>query len=457
MLNANRSVAELPIATSLADIQALTQPHNPQQTPVTGYLLKTYPKLSETFILNEILELERQGVHLHLFSLRQPAEGKTHADVAQVKAPVTYLPSLLPQFQFGDAIALLKAHAQLFWQSPKRYWKAWRFHRDRPETKRLNEFLQAGDLALTLQTLGITHLQAHFANVPTATTEIAQQFWEFTYSIFAHAKDIYLTEPDVLDRRMAKAKFVLTCTGFNHQHLKGLSTSDTPIHLSYHGINFDRFKPSSTKPVSNPPVILSVGRLCEKKGFPYLIQACQQLKQQGHSFHCKIVGYGELQSSLQQLIQDLDISDVVSLVGKMDQDELVEMYQSASAFVLPCQVMENGDRDGIPNVLLEAMAMELPVVSTDISGIAEVVKTGENGILVPEKNVGAIALALAEILTQPALAQQWGKAGRQRVLQQFSLEQNVGEIRDLLTPKSLRPNAVSSPHSAPRQESLIHS
>jgi glycosyltransferase involved in cell wall biosynthesis len=396
-----------------------------------GYLLKTYPKLSETFILNEILELEKQGVQLHLFSLRQSREDKVHPDVYRVNASVTYIPSMLPDFNLQALIKLLVAHGQLFWQSPGRYWRAWQFHRHRPETKRLNEFLQAGYLALTLQKLGIAHLQAHFANVPTATAEIAQQFTGLSYSIFAHAKDIYLTKPEILDRRITSAEFILTCTHFNHQYLKLISTSDTPIYLSYHGINFDRFYPSTVKPKTDPPLILSVGRLCEKKGFRYLIMACHQLKAQGYSFRCEIVGYGEQHTELTELIQRLDLTDRVFLVGKKDQDELVRCYQQASLFVLPCQVLENGDRDGIPNVLLEAMAMELPVISTDISGISEVIENEVNGLLVEEKDTHALAAAIKTLLAQSQLRQQYGTAGRQKVVQQFSLDRNIAEIREL--------------------------
>jgi glycosyltransferase involved in cell wall biosynthesis len=401
--------------------------------PLIGYLMKTYPKLSETFILNEILELERQGVSLHLFSLRRSPKDKVHPDVARVRAQVTYIPSLLPEFHIQDAFLLLKAHVQLFWKNPQRYLRAWKFHRHRPESKRLNEFLQGGYLATVLQKLGIHHVQAHFANVPTATTEIAQQFSDISYNIFAHAKDIYLTDPEVLDRRIASAKFTLTCTAFNRRYLQAISTSSTPIYLSYHGIDFDRFTPPVAKPQTDRPLILSVGRLCEKKGFPYLIQACHQLKRQGHQFQCEIVGYGELQDLLQQMITDLGLADVVSLAGKMDQDELVQVYKRTSVFVLPCQVMENGDRDGIPNVLLEAMAMEIPVVSTDISGISELIEPGVNGILVPEKDSWAIAHALETMLENPKEVRKWGKNGRDRVLRQFSLENNVAEIRMLLS------------------------
>ncbi|NJK69533.1 MAG: colanic acid biosynthesis glycosyltransferase WcaL [Microcoleus sp. CSU_2_2] len=408
-----------------------------------GYLLKTYPKLSETFILNEILELERQGVSLHLFSLRKPTDEKNHPDVDKVKASVTYIPTLLPNFNFEDLISLLKSHWQLLSQSPGKYWQALQFHLQRPEKKRWNEFLQAGYLAATMQKLGLSHLQAHFANVPTATTEIAKIFGDFSYNIFAHAKDIYLTEAEILDRRIRSAEFVLTCTGFNHRHLQSVSQSNTPIYLSYHGIDLTRFTSAFAKQETEFPLMLSVGRYCEKKGFPYLIEACRQLKQQGHKFQCDLVGYGPLQAELEQLIADLDVADVVSLAGKMTQDELVKVYERASIFVLPCQVMENGDRDGIPNVLLEAMAMEIPVVSTDISGIGELVESGENGFLVPEKNPPALAEALEKLLTQPELRAQFGKAGRQRVLQQFSLERNVIEIRKLFD-KMLNLNAISS-------------
>jgi glycosyltransferase involved in cell wall biosynthesis len=399
---------------------------------IIGYVMKSYPKISETFILNEILELERQGVQLHLFSLRPCPDIRSHPDVAQVKADVTYIPQLRQnkKYKLDRVQALLGAQCYWLINAPIAYRTAFIFYKN--ESLDWEDFLQAAFLAKRLQQLRITHLQVHFANLPTAIVEIAQILYPFTFNIFAHAKDIYLTLPEILDRRIKKSEFVLTCTGFNAQHLRQVSTSSTPILLSYHGINFTRFTPNlAVRKQSQVPVIMSVGRFCEKKGFPYLLQACSQLKKSGYLFQCVIIGYGEMQLELEQLITTLELSDVVSLPGKKTQDQLVDIYNEASLFVLPCLVTDDGDRDGIPNVLLEAMAMELPVVSTDISGISELVKNDWNGFLVQEKNSEALAQAIAKLITQSDLRQQFGQRGREKVLTDFNLTRNIGEIREL--------------------------
>ena len=402
--------------------------------PVIGYLLKCYPRFSETFILNEILELERQGVKLHIFSILPPQDNQRHADVAKVKAQVTYLPSLVPTFTFKSLFLLLIAHWQLFWQSPRGYLKTLRFYLNRPEKKRWKQFHQAGYLARELQKLEIAFCQTHFANVPAAVAELVYRFSNIPYSIFAHAKDIYLSQPEILARKIASAKFVLTCTGFNHQYLQSISTSKTPIHLSYHGLDLSKFSPQGDRPEFNSdlPLILSVGRFCEKKGFAYLIQACHLLKQKGYQFRCQIVGYGELQAEMEQAIEQLQLQEFITLVGKLTQDKLIELYHQADLFVLPCQITENGDRDGIPNVLLEAMAMKIPVISTPISGITELIEDHKTGLLVPQKDSQAIANAIEELINDPQMRQQLQQAGRTKVIQQFSLEENIKEIKTLL-------------------------
>lgn len=399
--------------------------------PKIGYLLKTYPKLSETFILNEILELEKQGMDIHIFSLRRHSDEKFHPNVAKVRANVTYIPSILPQPTDNDTLSLSKARSELIRQDGERYLRMLRFHHDRSEEKEQNEFLQACYLVRELQELGIAHLHAHFANVPTAVAELAHQFCGISYSITAHAKDIYLSKQKALDRRIKKAEFVLTCTEYNQKFLQGISTSPTPIYLSYHGLELARFQPRTDKQTNDVPLILSVGRFCEKKGFPYLLQACQLLKQKGHQFRSCIVGYGPMQADIEQMIQALQLGDVVTLPGKMTQDELIELYRKADIFALPCQITDDGDRDGIPNVLLEAMAMKVPVISTNISGIAELVEHMKNGILIPEKDPQSLAAELEHLMTQPQLMRQMGHVGREKVCQQFSLERNIEQIKDL--------------------------
>jgi len=405
--------------------------------PVIGYLLKTFPKLSETFILNEMLELERQGLNLHVFSLRKPQDACHHPAVSKLKAPVTYIPSLLPEGYHDGETDLLQS--QLAWEQndPAKLDRVLQFYCDRPEKRRLNEFLQGCYLAQVMERLGIDHLHVHFANVPAATAEIAQQLTGIPFSLTAHAKDIYLTDDVALDRRIRSAEFVLTCTEYNRRYLETVSTSDTPIYRSYHGIDLTRFHPHksyvATESGTQPPLkILSVGRFCEKKGFPDLLDACHQLQQMRVPFHCTIVGYGPLANQIQAQIAALGLEDHVTLAGKLTQTEVIEQYHCADVFVLPCVVTPDGDRDGIPNVLLEAMATGLPVVSTAISGITELVQSGENGLLVSERDAAAIATALIQLAQNPALRQDLGRAGCRTVHQNFTLEHNVGQVKHWL-------------------------
>ncbi|MEM6352206.1 MAG: glycosyltransferase [Cyanobacteria bacterium P01_D01_bin.14] len=411
--------------------------------PLIGFLLKTYPKLSETFILNEILELERQGLNLHIFSLRNRTDRRAHPGVAQVKAPVTYLPTLLPKFDAASETTLIETQLKLFNRDSATYLKALEFYLSRHEDRRLHEFLQGGYLAWQMQQLGVTHLHVHFANVPAATAEIAQFFCQIPYSITAHAKDIYLSDPAALDRRIGKAEFVLTCTDYNRRYLNNLSSSLTPIHLAYHGLDLSRFQPVP-KVNNDVPLIMSVGRFCEKKGFPYLLEALNTLKQIGQPFRSLIVGYGELEGQIRQQIHDLDLEEHVILLGKQTQDQLIEHYRQADVFVLPCLVTKDGDRDGIPNVLLEAMAMEIPVISTDISGISELVQPNQNGVLVPEKNALALTQALESLLRQPELQRPMGQAGRRSVLAKFGLSNNIGQVKDWLMQAVQHPRRLQS-------------
>jgi glycosyltransferase involved in cell wall biosynthesis len=414
-------------------------------TVMIGYLLKTYPKLSETFILNEILELERQGLRLHLFSLRSPSDSQCHPGVSQVKADVTYLPTLLPTFSWKDARSLLSAHLQLFWQHPLRYIRTLYFHGNRLEEKHWNEFWQGGYLALKMQQLDIDYLHVHFANIPAATAEIAKHFCGVPFSITAHAKDIYLSDSATLDRKFATAEFVLTCTNFNQQYLTKIANHNTPIRLAYHGLDLQRFAlnesdvcvanlagMASDSLAASVPHLLSVGRFCEKKGFFYLLEACHWLKQQGYAFRCTIVGYGPLQPQIERFIQEHHLTHTVHLAGKLTQDQLITLYHQADLFVLPCIITEDGDRDGIPNVLLEAMAMQIPVISTRISGIAELVDSGRTGILVPQKDATALAAAIEQLLSQPELRKQLGQAGCTKVRQCFALDRNVEQVKNLL-------------------------
>lgn len=405
-----------------------------------AYLLKTFPKLSETFVLNEILELERQGLELHIFSLREPSEAKVHAGVAQVAAGVTYIPYLgsltgihqTPPAVLAKVAQMFRDHGYVFLRHPVRYFRALSLYISQDVRKRY--FAQAGSLAKKLMQGEFTHLHAHFANEPASVAELAHHMTGCPYSFTAHAKDIYLTDRQELARKIASAEFLITCTGFNRNYLRELATGKTPIHLCYHGVDLGRFsaEPEEASKKIDPPLILSVGRFCEKKGFPYLLEACRRLKERGRQFACRIVGFGPLEKDLQELIRSLELQDSVVLAGKMTQDDLIKEYRRADLFVLPCLVADDGDRDGIPNVLVEAMAMRIPVVSTPVSGIGELVDHMENGVLSPEKDTEALAAAMETLLGDPQLRHRLGANGRAKVMERFSLDRSTAKVRGLL-------------------------
>ena len=410
-----------------------------------GFLVKTYPKLSETFILEEILGLERIGIDLHIFSLNPPQDAAVHAAFAQVKAPLTYL----PETTFSLTNLLTQAKRAL--RSPVRYAKTIWFALNRLEPNGLRDCLRAGVLAEKLAQQGIAHLHTHFISEPAGVAELVNRLTGMPFSISAHAKDIYLSDPQTLRRKLDAAKFTVTCTAYNRSHLASIAPSAN-IFRMYHGIDLARFPGADPACRANPPLILSVGRLREKKGFATLIKSCLALHLNGIAFRCEIVGYGEDQAKLQRLIDGYGLASTVVLAGKMTYAELIERYRHASLFVLPSQIAEDGDRDGIPNVLLEAMAMELPVVSTDVSGIPEVIQNGINGLLIPPQDAPALTNAITTILHDSKLCSSMGQAGRRLVDTMFCNNRNLLLLRDLFAGV---PRATAQQHIAVRQEGSL--
>jgi len=306
-----------------------------------------------------------------------------------------------------------------------------------PEKVFLKEFLQAGAIALhVLQSGRIRHLHAHFAHGATTIAMFVSQLCALPFSFTAHAKDIYqqkLNPGDLLPTKMHRAAFVVTCTAANKAHLTALCPQNVAIHTVYHGLDTAFFTPSVRSYGSNQvPVILAVGRLVAKKGFAYLVQACRHLKDQGYTFRCQIVGEADEQAdTITQLIHDLQLVDTVSLHPAVPHEELRHIYQHSTIFALPCQLVDDGDRDGIPNVLVEAMAMELPVVSTIVTGIPELIEPGVSGLLVPQKDAATLAEALAMLLKSPMLRQQLGKAARAKVCICFEARRNTVALHTL--------------------------
>jgi len=420
-----------------------------------AYVMNGYPRLSETFITHEIYQLERMGLPLRLFSVKREREEKVHPVVAAVRAPLTYLPdattlsgTTLARWMVRNLPVFWRGNAAVARRHPLRYLRTlaaalamcWRY-RPRGEGIRLRkvfvkEFLQAGQIAAELLRAGdVGHLHGHFCHGVATITWFASRLTGIPFSFTAHAKDIYqadLNPGDLLERKLNAARFVATCTCANASVLRARHSRPDEVHAIYHGLDTDYFSPVPQSGGQRMPIILSVGRFVEKKGFDHLIEACAHLKRDGVRFGCVIVGErGDAYDGICRLIEQRGLGDFVKLRGAVAQDELRDMYRLARVFALPCQVTADGDRDGFPNVLAEAMATGVPVVSTAISGIPEMIDDGAHGLLVQSGDARALADALRRVLGDDALHARLAKAGRQRVCERFDSRRTTLALRDL--------------------------
>jgi glycosyltransferase involved in cell wall biosynthesis len=396
-----------------------------------GYVLKRYPRLSETFIVQEILQMEARGADLALFPIMDPHEPLQNPAIHQVRAPVHYLQNSF----LRDLPGILRDHLRLLLRCPSGYRKASRhlLHSSGSRAS-LRAFAQAGRLACLAMDGGIQHLHAHFAHNPASITRYASLFTDIPYSFTAHAKDLYLSRPNSLINKAELATFITTCTGFNEAYLKKILPPHlhAKIHVVYHGVDTQRFTPLPTRRDHAIPRIVSVVRLVPKKGYEFLIEAGNILHTRAIPFRLHIYGGGELRDVLQERIVSAGLDGIVRLHGACTQEELIEVYRDSDIFALAPVVTENGDRDGIPNVLLEAMSAGLPPVITAISGIPEVVTDGINGKLVPPANPEALADKLAELLVSTRLRKRIGDEARASVVTAFDARNNVRALASLL-------------------------
>jgi glycosyltransferase involved in cell wall biosynthesis len=391
-----------------------------------GYVLKMYPRFSETFILNELLELERQGVEVRIFSLRSPNDGVFHADVARVRARVTYVPMVW----LRNAHAFVGPHARLLASGPARYARG--VLRLLARATSLRTFARAGYVADYARRERITHVHAHFASAPTTVALEVSRLLGIPYSFTAHAKDIYTegVRPNDLSEKLRNARFAVTVSDYNARHLARLNGGARVVRV-YNGLDLERYQTRRYSP-EEPPLVLAVGRLIEKKGFDDLVRACALLQREALDFRCRIVGKGPLRAELAALVAELGLEGHVVLSGPIPREQLVAQYRAASVLVAPCVVGSDGNRDGLPTVLVEAMALGVPVVATPVTGIPELVEDGRTGLIVPERDPGALAGAIRRLLTDPWGAAVLVEAGRRRIERDFDLSTNVAQLRRLL-------------------------
>jgi len=418
-----------------------------------AYIIGTFPCLTTTFIEREILEASNQGLDLVLVSIRPVEQFIMSHDVESLVARTRYI------FPVHWS-RLLGAHFRFALTRFGTYTCTLLYLLTRPHAnlqarfKTFFHFVEGVYAADLLRDENVDMVHAHFADRAATVALVAARLLKLPYSFTAHARNIYVN-PTLLPEKIAEAQFVTTCTAYNKAHLErvaGAQAADK-IHLIYHGLDLADFTPND-KLVTETPHLLAVGRLQEKKGFSYLVKACHLLKQQNHHFICEIVGGGPKQVALQELIASLGVEDVVTLRGELPFSEVLARYRQADVFTLPCIVAADGDRDGIPNVLLEAMAMQLPVVSTTLSGIPELVEDGINGLLVPPGDERALAAALARLLTDANLRMRLGKHGREKVARMFDLSRNVGQLIALFEDVLQRDRAPGLPALLPGRMSF---
>ena len=391
-------------------------------------VLKGWPRLSETFIAQELVALEKQGMAFEVWSLRQPTDRKRHGLHEALHARVHYL----PEYLYEDPRRVLRGafHAARLpgFGAAFRVWLG-HLRRD-PTPNRIRRFGQAMVLAREAPA-DLAFLYAHFLHTPSSVALYASLLRQVAWGFSAHAKDIWLSPDWEKGDKLARAEFAVTCTALGAAHLRALAADPARLDLVYHGLDLSRFpKPPPPRPPRDgsgePVVVLSVGRLVEKKGYTLLLEALAALPSR-LEWRFVHVGGGELQSVLSSQAARLGLAGRVDWRGASDQAEVIAAMRSADIFVLPSRIARDGDRDGLPNVLMEAASQELPILSTKVSSIPEFIEDGKHGILV-EPAAAALSQGLARMITDPRGRSRMAAAARERLVSCFGIEAGIDRL-----------------------------
>jgi len=390
--------------------------------PKIGYVTKRYPRFSETFIVNEILAHEAADAALEIFSLLPPVDSHFQNSISRVRSPLTYLPFDGPKA--GEFWQAVQQTAELFPYS----WTE--LLAGRGEIVR--DVHQALMLARLARARGIGHLHAHFATSATTVARLAARMAGISYSFTAHAKDIFHedVEHGDLRKKLEDAAAIITVSDFNLDYLRAtFGDSACKVSRLYNGLELERFP--YAEPQSRPPKIVAIGRLVLKKGFGVLVEACARLAAHGRKFSCEIVGTGDQEAALRQQIAELGLGQRVELTGPRPQDEIVRHIQEAAVMAAPCIVSGDGNRDGLPTVLLEAMALGTPCVSTDVTGIPEVVHHEQTGLMVPQFDATALAQACERLFDTADLRVRLARQARELIEREFDIRVNAARQREV--------------------------
>jgi glycosyltransferase involved in cell wall biosynthesis len=390
--------------------------------PGLAYLFERFPSFTQTFCYREIGELRRQGLAPAIFSVRRPVNEPAQNWDSAIVREIEYLP--------GDEQLVTEVDRAL-----RKGKLPARVAHEIAAWGRKTDFLrlyQAAWLGPRLQTLGVRHVHAHFAGLAARTAYWIERFFGIGFSFTAHANDIFAPKPFEisLGALIGAARAVVTVSDFGANFLREkFPDAAKKVDRIYNGIELDRFERAD--PTAALPAIISIGRLIAKKGFHDLIEACRLLQERGLDFRCEIIGEGPLDDVLQEQIATAGLTGQVTLAGPLPQVEVIIRLARSTLFALPCVTETGGGMDNLPTVVMEAMAAGLPVVSTAIAGLPEMVAEGVTGLLVPENQPGALADALGRLCADRDLARSLGEAGRERAVELFRIEESAQRLRVL--------------------------
>ena len=398
------------------------------------YIIGTYPLLTTTFIDREIMRLKNWGIDLQIYSIRRPPKDIPLSDFQhQLMKRVTYL---LPV----SILSLIFSQVFFAVSNPKKYFDTLVYLFSRPHPTlgaRFKSLLHFGEgvyFAYFLRGQDVFEIHAHFLDRAATLALVAKRLLGIPYSLSIHAgADIYVS-PVLIREKLQEARQAVTCTKYNKMHLESMIGSKLGQKITFipHGLDASGYNSKSNH--HGKQVILSVGQLKMRKGFLQLVEVCKMLRDHGHDVVCEIIGEGPLREALQAKIGEYKLEDEVILHGALPHEKVLESYRKATLFVMPCIQTEEGDVDGIPNVLLEAMAMKLPVISTRVSAIPELIVGQQNGILVEPDDQNELFDAIIHLLNSPGIRDALGEGGRQTVVSEFDIEKNIDHFIKTLWP-----------------------
>lgn len=394
-------------------------------------VVKGYPRLSETFIAQEILGLERRGIPILIVALRKPYDPFIHELHRQISAEVMYLPEYVKDDPARVAAAKRWAEKQTTYAAAKALFDA--DYAQEHNANRQRRWAQGCVFAHELPD-DVSWIHTHYLHTPCSAARYAAHLSGRGWSFSAHAKDIWTSDEWDLRTKLDDAAWGVTCTGVNARHLKSLSAEPDKIELVYHGLDFDGFPlpsdtPSSRDGSGDPVRILSVGRAVEKKGYDDLLHGLSALPDT-LNWHFTHIGGGELSETLKAMADELGLSDRISWMGAQPREEVIKACLASDLFTLPSKLAKSGDRDGLPNVLMEAQSMGLCCLSTDVSAIPELIVDGETGRLVPPADRSALARALAELIASPESRDRLGRAASKHVRKNFSSAPGIDHLAE---------------------------